>query len=268
MFRSHLRARPFYIGAAGAALLLCAKPGASEPSGKGGGKERRACEIAYKNALQLEQSAHLRQARDLLLSCAKSACGSSLRQRCTVRYAQLESDIPSVVPLVTTEAGEPRVDVPVTMDGEQLTPRLDGRALPVDPGLHEFSFTADGAVINTQKVMIVQGQRNRPIAVSMRPDKRGPRAALGPPVPAGAADAKASLDKPAADRQALETPERESSASPKVATEKTADKAAAESSASEASPPEPPPPPGPGAPAKELAALALLGVCWRPTGKT
>src|SRR3954462_11718539 len=120
MIRSHLPGRPLWIGAASAALLLCAKPGSSEPSGKG--KERRACETAYKNAVQLEQSAHLRQAKELLLACAQSTCGGVLRQRCTVRYAQLESDIPSVVPLVTTEGGEPRVDVQVTMDGEQLTP--------------------------------------------------------------------------------------------------------------------------------------------------
>ena len=257
MFRSHLRARPFYIGAAGAALLLCARPGESQPSGKS--KERRACETAYRNATQLEQSAHLRQAKDLLLSCAKSTCGSTLRQRCTVRYAQLESDIPSVVPLVTTEAGEPRVDVQVTIDGEQLTPRLDGRALPVDPGLHEFSFTADGAVISTQKVMIVQGQRNRPIAVSLRPsDKRGSRAALGPAA-AGGIDAKASLDKPSVDRQATEAPERDSSSPSKPAPEKTADNAAAESSETD-TPPAAPRSSGPGALPWVIGAAGLAGV--------
>src|SRR5215510_9156390 len=97
MLRTYLRGRPFLLGAAGAALLLCAKPGASEPASKS--KERRACETAYKTAAQLEQSAHLRQAKDLLLTCAKSSCGSVLRIRCASHYAQLEADIPSVLAL-------------------------------------------------------------------------------------------------------------------------------------------------------------------------
>jgi hypothetical protein len=81
----------------------------------------------------------------MLLTCAKATCGGLLKQQCTNLYMQLESDIPSVVPLVTDDAGAPRVDVQVTMDGEVLTSRLDGRSLRVDPGLHEFSFSADTA---------------------------------------------------------------------------------------------------------------------------
>jgi hypothetical protein len=256
MIRSHLRGRPFFIGAAGAALLLCARPGATEPSGKS--KERRACETVFKTAGQLEQSGHLRQAKDLLLSCAKSSCGSVLRQRCSVRYAQLESDIPSVVPLVTTETGEPRVDVQVTVDGEPLTPHLDGRALPVDPGLHEFSFTADGAVISTQKVMIVQGQRNRPITVSLRPVDPHAKA-LGPAVAAGGVDAKASLDKPAAERAGVEKPERETPPLERAAREKTSD-TAPESSPAESPPAESPRASGPGALPYVIGAAGLAGV--------
>jgi hypothetical protein len=258
MFRTHFRGRPFLIGTAGAALLLCARPGASEPSGRS--KERRACENAYKSALQLEQSAHLRQAKDLLLSCSKIVCGSVLRQRCVARYGQLDSDIPSVVPLVTTETGEPRVDVQVTIDGEPLTPHLDGRSLPVDPGLHEFSFTADGAVISTQKIMIVQGQRNRPITVSLRPaDKHAARTALGPALPAGGADAKTALDKPAADRAAaVEKPEREALLPEKGAPDKTADNPP-DSSAAE-TPPAEPRSSGPGALPYVIGVTGLAGV--------
>ena len=121
-------------------------------------------------------------------------------------YAQLESDIPSVVPLVSDENGEPRVDVQVTIDNELLTSRLDGRALPIDPGMHEFSFTADGAVLATQRLMIVQGQRNRPIAITLQKRRR---AALGPSPATSALDAKASLDKPGVDKMAVEKTERE-----------------------------------------------------------
>jgi hypothetical protein len=97
-----------------------------------------------------------------------------LRQECTNSYVQLDTDIPSVVPVVTDDKGVPRELVEVRMDGELLTSKLDGHGLPVDPGKHEFTFTMDGNVVSTQKVMIVQGQRNRPVAVVLRNGKKAP----------------------------------------------------------------------------------------------
>jgi hypothetical protein len=228
-----LNSRTFQIGALGAALVLSAKPGASEPSKA----KVKACGLTYRSAVQLEMSGHLRQARDVFLSCAKVTCGAVIKQRCSAHYTQLEEDTPSVVPLVTDESGDPRVDVQVTMDNELLASRLDGRALQVDPGLHEFSFSADGAVIASQKVMIVQGQRNRPLNVAMKGgDKRGKKAVLGTAAPAGGLDAKASLEKAAVDREPMEKPEREAPLPDKSASSEKAssDKTSSDSNASDA----------------------------------
>src|SRR5256885_1377897 len=81
-----------------------------------------------------------------------------MRQECIRRFAQLGNDIPSVIPVVTDAAGSPRVDVQVTMDGELLTSRLDGRSLPVDPGVHEFTFSADGG--GTGAAFILWGRKD------------------------------------------------------------------------------------------------------------
>src|SRR5438094_6953223 len=103
MFVRHLSSRTLQIGALGVAICLCAKQSASEPDKdeKKGKAERRACATAYKTALQLEQSAKLRQAKEMLLLCAKATCGALVKQQCTARYGQLECDVPSVVPLVS-----------------------------------------------------------------------------------------------------------------------------------------------------------------------
>jgi hypothetical protein len=208
MFRDHFARRAFPIALFATTILSTAVSGAGEPdkSDKSKDKNKKTCTNAFKSAEQLEHSAHLRQAKDLYLSCAKSTCGQPTRSQCNARYAQLEADIPTVVPLVTDEVGDPKVDVQVTMDGELLASRLDGRALPIDPGVHEFSFTADGAVISTQKIMVLQGQRNRPITVPLRPDKRNRRAALGAVAASGGDGAKsASIDGTmVVDRQSLE----------------------------------------------------------------
>src|SRR5262249_41347971 len=122
-----------------------------------------------------------REAKELLLACAKPACGTFLSQKCAAKYMQLDADIPSIVPLVTDDTGMPRVDVQVAMDGELLVSKLDGVALPVDPGMHEFSFSSNNNVFATQKILVIQGQRNRPVAVALPTADRFGLAPVAPP---------------------------------------------------------------------------------------
>jgi hypothetical protein len=163
MFHKRLTSRLVPIGLCGAVIVLTASPARSERLG-----DERACVSAFKKAREHEQSGKLQDAKDNLMSCAQAPCSGFLRQQCSSKYNQLEADTPSVVLIVTDGSGAPRADVQVRMDGEVFAPQLDGRALTVDPGMHEFSFSADGNVFATQKVMIVQGQRNRFITAMVR----------------------------------------------------------------------------------------------------
>ncbi len=128
-----------------------------------------ACVDNYKTGLDNEQAGHLKQARELFIRCAKASCGSPLRDECTTRFTQLSTDIPSVVPVVTDDAGSPQTDIEVRVDGERLTSSLDGHSFLLDPGVREFSFSREGRVFATQRLMIVQGQRNRLVSASLQP---------------------------------------------------------------------------------------------------
>jgi hypothetical protein len=115
---------------------------------------------------------------------------------------QLDADTPSVVPLVTDDTGSPRVDVQVTMDGELVASKLDGVSLSIDPGMHEFSFSSGGNVFATQKILVLQGQRNRPIAVSLpAADSFGVTSSVVPPADVEAKTTilvkRATIEKPA-----------------------------------------------------------------------
>jgi hypothetical protein len=222
----------------GAAVMLCAARGSGEPdatdkTAKDAKKNPRACKIAYKSAQELELSGHLLQARETYRLCAKITCSAFFKQECSTRYTQLGADIPSVVPIVTTASGQPRQDVRVTMDGSLLASSLDGRAFPIDPGVHEFSFSTDGGVIATQKLTIVAGQRNQPISMAMRSDGRGATrqltASVAPPASIDAkSDAKTVREKPEVDRLEGE----------KTSTERPArEKRAQQTTASESPPP-------------------------------
>jgi len=158
-----------------ASLALCSVAGVlsatgsqAAEKGKKSSSNSSQCGAAWKGAQARSDAGHLRQARDLLLACARPACGAAYMRQCGAKFTQVDSDIPTVVPLLTDEAGAPVTDVQVKADGEIVTLRLDGRALPIDPGMHEFSFSAaNGSVLATEKVMIIEGQRNRPITVSL-----------------------------------------------------------------------------------------------------
>ncbi len=144
-------------------LALSAAPARAERLG-----DERACVTAFKKAKEHEGSGKLQESKDQLMSCAQAPCSSFIRQQCSSKYNQLESDTPSVVLIVTDASGSPRGDIRSAWTVRSFAQQLDGRALSVDPGMHEFTFAADGVVFATQKIMIVQGQRNRFITALLR----------------------------------------------------------------------------------------------------
>jgi hypothetical protein len=143
---------------------------------------QRVCELTYKRALKLEREGKLLQAQAEWQACAKSVCGRFMQRECTIRYEQVLADTPSIVATVTDADGASVVDVEVTMDGDLLASRIDGRAISIDPGLHEFSFERNETVVATQKIVILQGQRNHPLSVKLeRPKEPLPMAVVAPP---------------------------------------------------------------------------------------
>jgi hypothetical protein len=84
-----------------------------------------------------------------------------VREQCALHDKTLENDVPTVVLVVSDAFGASRTDVQVRVDGTIFAPQLDGRPLTIDPGLHEFSFSTGGHVFADQKLLIIQGQRNR-----------------------------------------------------------------------------------------------------------
>lgn len=178
-----LRIRPLAAWASSIGILFGASP--AWAASKASGVEAD-CKAAYARSQQLERAGSLREARDALVDCAKAECGKALRKQCEVQYNRLDSMVPTVVLRFVDKSGARRADVQVRMDGQPFASKLDDQPLPVDPGVHEFTFaTADGEQAST-KVMVVEGQLNRPIDVS-----------LAPPV-AGATPAQAPIAQPAA----------------------------------------------------------------------
>ena len=113
-------------------------------------------------AAQTERRAeHLRAAREQLELCSKAACPTLVREDCAQRLSDLDAMAPTVVFAAKDAAGEDLVAVRVTMDGVPFATELSGAALPVDPGLHAFTFETDGASPVEKKMVVREGEKGR-----------------------------------------------------------------------------------------------------------
>lgn len=128
-----------------------------------------ACVRAAEDA-QSQRSAHrLRAAFKGLLVCAQSNCPTAVRNDCVFWLAEVEKLQPSVVVKAQDRHGAELTDVSVTVDGEPLVSRLDGLAIPVDPGSRTFQFRHVGSKAVEKKVMIREGEKARTLSVAFDP---------------------------------------------------------------------------------------------------
>jgi hypothetical protein len=212
---------------------------AARPRKKSGGNTNNQCVYAYKNGAAQASAGQMRLALESLKSCAHAHCGMAIFKECSRRAVMLEADIPSVVPLVVDASGQTLPDVQVTMDGEMLVSKIDGRAINVDPGEHEFVFKNDKGVLGTIKVIVPQGQRNRPLTLELGGAQRPTAARASAPAPASPAPAPAAAaaEAPAA----APAPAAESAEAPAASGTGPAGGAAATAEASiDVAPPEEP----------------------------
>jgi hypothetical protein len=119
------------------------------------------CIAANESAQDLRQAGKLREAREKLTVCLAASCPRLLRADCTQRMSEVDAAMPAVVFEAKDGAGNDLSAVHVTMDGQPFAQRLDGRALPADPGEHRFEFEADGLSKTEKTLVLREGENNR-----------------------------------------------------------------------------------------------------------
>jgi hypothetical protein len=118
------------------------------------------CVAANSSAQDLRRAGKLRAAREKLVTCVDSACPGPVREDCAERLQEIDKVAPSVVFDAKDSIGNDLSAVVVTMDGEPLAEKLDGSALPVDPGKHTFRFESRG--VKTEKTLLIhEGEKDR-----------------------------------------------------------------------------------------------------------
>jgi hypothetical protein len=137
------------------------------------------CVNASERGQRERDEGRLRAAREAFVSCAKDVCPTIVRRDCAEFASDVERRLPTAVFVARDERGEDLVDVTVSMDGARIANRMGAAGVPLDPGLHTFRFEQRGQSVSV-RVLLRDGEKNRPIVATFAPTKTG---ATARPVP-------------------------------------------------------------------------------------
>ena len=150
------------------------------------------CVDANGDGQELRREGKLSAAREKLLLCANPSCPAIVRDDCNRRLEELDKAQPSIAFEVKDASGADVGGVKVTVDRKPMTDVANGSALPVDVGLHAFTFEIPGQPPVTRVLVIVEGVKGRREVVKM-----GEVAPAREPATAGAA-VPSDAERPAA----------------------------------------------------------------------
>jgi hypothetical protein len=144
----------------------------------------RVCIDASTQGQTLRQQGHLLGARDRMIECARDACPAVVRSHCARWLGEIENRIPSVVVRAQDASGADLVDARVLIDGHAS--KLDGRAVPLDPGQHVVAVE-HGGTRKEERVILVEGEASRLVMLRFAPPPPGMpvEAPLAPPAHTG-----------------------------------------------------------------------------------
>jgi hypothetical protein len=128
--------------------------------------DMQACLGASERGQRARTAGRLREARDQFLVCGGEACPAMVRRDCAQWQSEIIAMLPSVVFGAKDKQGRDLFDVTVSMDGETLLKKLDGKSVNVDPGPHTFKFEVAGAPAVIERALVKEGEKTRVITVS------------------------------------------------------------------------------------------------------
>lgn len=129
-------------------------------------EDRVACRSAFEKGQELRDDGKLTAAREELVTCTR-VCPVAFATPCEGWLADVEKSLPTIVPRAVSARGQDLTDVTVSIDGVKRVTAIDGRGMAIDPGAHEVRFEVAGRPPVTEKVVIVEGEKNRVVLATI-----------------------------------------------------------------------------------------------------
>jgi hypothetical protein len=145
----------------------------------------RACIDAVERGQSLRDQVKLIRAKASFLTCASNACPEIIQRDCAQWIAELETRIPTVIITASDASGHDVVYARVLVDGEHFADRLDGIAVPVDPGIHTFRLEPTNGPPLEQTVVIREAEKYQKEHFTLLAAAPTPAVVALPPSPRG-----------------------------------------------------------------------------------
>ncbi len=141
-------------------------------------EDMKECVSAYEGAQTSQKQGKYVAALDQAKFCAQSGCGILVNE-CLKLYEDLMRDVPTFVFSAQDGDGKELVDVNVTVDGQLVFSKLEGTALPLDPGAHVIRFEAAGLPPAEVNHVARVGDRHRLVSAILGEKKKAEEPAPG-----------------------------------------------------------------------------------------
>lgn len=139
------------------------------------------CLGASEKGQRARAAGKLREARDQFLVCGGEGCPPIVRRDCAQWQGEIINILPGVVFGAKDKQGRDLFDVTVSMDGELLVKKLDGKSVPIDPGPHTFKFEMAGSPPVIERALVKEGERARVITATFAEGAGGATTGDGTP---------------------------------------------------------------------------------------
>jgi hypothetical protein len=146
------------------------------------------CAKSFEQAQILRNDAKYVSATEEALKCSQPKCGQALQTECSRLYTELQQAAPSVVLSASDQNGNEIGEAQVVVDQTRHLEHLDGKPITLDPGNHEFAFTAPGLSALTRRITLLAGEKFRPISVTLGAGSAGKQPKPAEPLPASKTD--------------------------------------------------------------------------------
>jgi hypothetical protein len=132
--------------------------------------DRTTCLEAASQGQNLRDVHQLLEAREQFRICAGASCPAVVQKDCAVWLDEVEKALPTVVFSLKDGAGRDVLDARVSEQDKMLCSRLDGAAVPMNPGVHTFRFEApNGTFSIEQQVLVGEGQKALNVTAVLAP---------------------------------------------------------------------------------------------------
>lgn len=129
--------------------------------------DKDACINAHEKAQVERKQRRYMSARKELLVCSNKACPAIAKHDCDKWLNEIDQQLPTVVFEPRAE-GKIARDTHVLVDGTEVLDKIeDNVSVPLDPGAHQIRFERSGSKAVQQEVLIVAGEKNRRISMTL-----------------------------------------------------------------------------------------------------